>query len=310
MNCVKLFDMHCDTVYECYRQGTSLLRNALHLDIERGCQYQPWCQVFAVWIPDTVRGDAAWRMCCQVLAYAKGQADAGENLRFAYTAHELQKNVADGCAVGLMAVEGGAALGGDITRVAALAERGVRVLTLTWNDSCEIGNGCLSTDRSGLTPFGKKVVQELQRQRILVDVSHLNEAGFWDVAACSDAPFIASHSASFAVKAHPRNISDDQFGVIRDRGGVVGLTACGTHLGESSLDQIYRHLLHFLERDGKHTIAIGFDLDGTEIPPAFQGIRLAEKLAEYLLVHRLDEQTVENVCFGNAYRFFLRHLPQ
>lgn len=310
MTGVKLFDLHCDTLYECYHHGESLIHNAFHVDIEHGRRYTPWCQVFAVWIPDTLRGDAAWQTCCKMLAYAKGQATAADGIfRFAHTAEALEQAVVDGCPVGILAVEGGAALGGDLSRISQLAARGVRVLTLTWNGSCELGNGCLSSDRRGLTAFGKQVVSELPMHGIVPDVSHLNEAGFWDVAACMDMPFVASHSASFAVTAHPRNLTDRQFEVIRDRGGLVGLTACPSHLGECSLDSMYRHISHFLERGGEHTVSLGFDLDGTEISPDFQGVLLAEKLAEYLLSHRLNQQTVENLCFNNAYRFFSRILP-
>lgn len=311
MTGLKLFDLHCDTVYECYRRGCSLMHNPLHVDVERGWRYAPWCQVFAVWIPDTVRGEEAWRLCRTVLAYAKGQADAGDGLfRLADTASELRQAIDEGVPVGLLGVEGGAALGGKVQRVAELAARGVRVMTLTWNGSCELGHGCLSANADGLTAVGKQVLAEMEKYAIVPDVSHLNEAGFWDVAAHTVGPFIASHSVSKAVHEHPRNLTDAQFAAIRDRGGLVGVTACGSHLGEQSMERLYRHVDHFLERDGADTVALGFDLDGTDLPPSWNGIAAAETFAEYLLSRRIHETVVEALCFDNAYRFFSRILPR
>ncbi len=311
MTGLKLFDLHCDTLYECYQRGCSLVHNTLHVDLERGYRYTPWCQVFAVWIPDTVRGEEAWRTCCDMLAYAKGQAAACRDVfSLVESAKALQQALADGTAVGLLGVEGGAALGGKPERVAALAARGVRVMTLTWNGANELGNGCLSADTGGLTAIGKRVIRELEKHRIVPDVSHLNEAGFWDVVSGTNRPFMASHSAAKAVCEHPRNLSDAQFAAIRNRGGLVGLTACGAHLGHRSMEQLYRHLDHFWSQDGADTVAIGLDLDGTDLPAEWNGIETAERLVEYLLARRVEESLVRALCFDNAYRFFSRVLPQ
>lgn len=304
---MRLFDLHCDTVYECYRKGESLMRNSCAVDLKRGQRYRPWCQVFAVWMPDTVRGETAWQQCREMLNYAKKQAS--EMLCFPQTCSQFQEALDTDCVVGFLGVEGGAALAGKPGRVAELAELGVKAITITWNGSNELGNGCLSDKIGGLTDVGKQAVRMMEQCGIVPDVSHLNEAGFWDVASQTKLPFIASHSVSMSVTAHPRNLRDEQFCLLRDRGGLVGLTLCAAQLGEQSFDCLYRHLNHYLEIGGEQTVALGCDLDGTDLPPKWQGIGVYEQFAEYLQKRNVKTTCIDRLFFENAHRFFMRFLP-
>lgn len=302
---MRLFDLHCDTLYECEKQNVSLERNSLHLDLIRGGQYATWCQVFAVWMPDTLRGEAAFDRCCQVLRFARAQAQQySHRLRLVDTAEELSAAVQGGICGGILAVEGGSALAGRLEAVAALRALGVRVLTLTWNGENEWGYGCGCHSTEGLKPFGKRAVAELERQGILPDVSHLNEAGFWDVADAVSGPFMASHSVLRAVHDHPRNLTDAQFAEICRRGGLVGLNLCEAQLGEQTMDRWYRHLEHGLSLGGEHTIAVGGDLDGTDLPAAWSGIAFAEKLAAYLAQKGYSDELLDRIFFQNAFKFF------
>ncbi len=296
---MELFDLHCDTVYECEAQGVSLKENALHLDMRRGSRYAPWLQVLAVWMPDTLRGEAAFARCMAVIDYA--HREAGEDLYLVQRAADLSRKAA---CLGLLAVEGGSALAGDIRKVAALAARGVRVLTLTWNGSNELGHGSLSGCADGLTPFGKQVVAACEANRITVDVSHLNEAGFWDVAEGATRPYIASHSGLSGVHPHPRNLTDAQLAQLCRCGGLVGINFCKEHLGEQSPDGIYRHLEYGLSRGGEKVLALGGDLDGTALPETFGGVAFYEALADYLAQKGYSQALIRRIFFQNALNFF------
>ena len=114
-------------------------------------------------------------------------------------------------------------LGGRLERVQDLKDRGVAMLTLTWNGENELGRGVLSPGDTGLTPFGRRAVRALERAGIVVDVSHASPELFWDVAELAERPIVASHSNAKAVCGHPRNLTKEQFLAIRDRGGLVGL---------------------------------------------------------------------------------------
>ena len=302
---MKLFDLHCDTVGECYRGGWSLDVNPLHWDLTRGSRYTPCCQVFAVWVPDTLRGFAAYDYTTDVLHHFHAQAAAfADRLSIVTDAGGLQQAQERGCVAAIVAVEGGAALMGDLSVVKDLAALGVRVLTLTWNGENEWGYGCECPADLPLKPFGRAALKELCRAGIVPDVSHLNEAGFWDVAATIDRPFIASHSLSRRVCDHPRNLTDRQVSEIVRRGGLVGLNFCKVHLGEQTFDAVHRHLEHLLSLGGERVVALGGDLDGTSLPKSWGGVAVYETLAEYLYKNGYSERLIHRIFYQNAADFF------
>ena len=296
-----LFDLHGDTLYEGYTKKYPLAKNDGHIDLLRAKRYAPYVQGMAVWIPENLRGDAAWDFCCRLLSYADDLP-----MHFWRKGEDLDRFLCTHTAVGSLAVEGGAALGEDIARVDALAARGVRYVTLTWNGENALGNGCLSPYHSGLTRFGKDVVRRMEETGITVDVSHLNEAGFWDVADMATKPFIASHSNAAAVCPHPRNVTDEQFRAIVERGGLVGVNLYSDFLGAASFEAVERHLYHFWERGGENAVAFGTDFDGAAMPAAWNGIAVMERIFEFLYRKNYDSDLLSRLFFGNCYNFFTR----
>ena len=302
---MRLFDLHCDTVYELFQTGANLRQNRLHVDLARGSQFSAWSQVFAAWIPDEWRGPRAVNGCDEMIRLAKQQfADNADRIVLVQNGAQLCEALSQGKFAAWLSVEGGAALGGKLERVAALAAQGVRILTLTWNGENELGHGCLSPCNAGLTPFGKAVLAEMDRVGMLVDVSHLNARGFDDVAACTDSPFLATHSVSNAVFAHPRNLTDRQFAIIRDRGGLVGINLCASQLGESSFAMLHRHLDHFLSLGGENTVAFGCDFDGTALPNEWGGIAVMEQIGDFLTRQHYSATQIDRLFFKNAQEFF------
>lgn len=302
---MRLFDLHCDTVYMAHQSGQSLDKNNLHIDLEHGLRYDPWSQVFAVWIPDEWRGEEACEKCDGILDFAHQQADLFAD-RMALVRNGAEMNAAlsgHKCAAWL-AVEGGAALGGKLERVQHLYDRGVRLMTITWNGSNELANGCFSPCEEGLTPFGKAALQEMERVGILPDVSHLNRRGFEDLMACTTGPVIATHSLSATVHDHPRNLTDAQFTALCERGGLVGLNLCAEHLGEQTFEQFERHLEHDLALGGEACLALGCDLDGMDFPPEWHGIDAMEQLGDYLIRKNYQKTIIDRLFFDNAYQFF------
>ena len=302
---MRLFDLHCDTLTVCYNKEESLCINTEHIDLKRGRRYKPWCQVFAVFVPDTVRGRAAWRYCRRVIEFARGQEKRfAQQVSFVADRGRLNSVIDSGRCVGVLSVENGNAIGGDVRNIEKLAAYGVRLMSLTWNGDNELAHGCFSESREGLTSLGRRAVREMYRVGIIPDVSHLNEAGFWEIATLSDTPFIASHSVSRAVYDHPRNLTDAQFKEIRRRGGLVGTNLFVGFLGEASFEAVYRHIAHFLSLDGEGTVAFGADLDGMVLPEGWDGIAVYEAIFEYLLKKGLSEALLDRIFFKNAFDFF------
>lgn len=306
---MRLFDMHCDTVYECAVNGLSLFKNNLQLDIDRGLKFGQWGQVFAVWMPDTVRGDRAWHQCRDMLLYAHGEAEKHSRyITVVNNKTELEDAMESGRCAAILAVEGGSALAGQIRTLDLMSELRVKIITLTWNGSNELGHGCMSECKDGLTDFGKQAVMEMEKRHIIPDVSHLNKAGFWDVMEHASGPVLASHSVSGAVFSHGRNLDDSQFAAIRERGGLVGLTLCGAQLGEQSFQCLEGHLEHYLSLGGHSTVGLGCDLDGTELPPDWGGIEVMDAIYNYLMRKGYDEALLDRIFFGNCYDFFRKAL--
>ena len=178
---MRLFDLHCDTLSEAYQQGCGLDRTPLHIDWQRGAALDEWLQVFAVWTPDTWRGDAAWKRAQRILRYAHWQAEQHpDRMRIVQRREQLGASVLHQCGA-LLALESAAALAGELSHIDEAAALGVKLITLTWNGENECGCGCLCAGERGLTAFGKAAVRRMEVCGILPDVSHLNRAGFWDV---------------------------------------------------------------------------------------------------------------------------------
>ena len=182
--------------------------------------------------------------------------------------------------------------------------------SLSWNAPGPLASGHNAPER-GLTPLGRAALAEMERVHMIVDVSHLNDRCFDEVAALTERPFVASHSNSRAVCGHRRNLTDAQFGEIRDRGGLVGLNFADIFLGDRApdikptFDDISRHIDHWLELGGEHIIALGSDFDGCDTPPV---IETAAQMPAFQqrLEKRFGERVTARLCSENALAFFER----
>ncbi len=304
---MRLFDLHCDTVTVCEEQGYSLLDNPCHISVKRAASmYEKWIQTAAIFVPDTKRGQEAWDYTCRVMHYVNEQA---QEARGAFGIVKTTDDLDRTCPMLMLSVESGAAIGGELSRIHTLSESGVVAMNITWNGSNELAHGCLSSCSDGLTSLGKEAISVLMQEHILADVSHLNEAGFWDVMTlCQDHTVIASHSLSATVHQHPRNLTDEQFRAIKHRKGLVGLHLCDAHLGTQTFECFERHLEHFLSLDGADTVAIGMDLDGTDMPKEWGGIAVGNALYEYLYARGYPISLLDRLFFENSYTFFQKTL--
>lgn len=217
---MNFFDLHCDTATEAMKIRAGLRGSGLQLDLDRW-QGGSLCQSYAVFIPDTLRGEPAWQYFVRCSTYWKEKiTEAGRMILLDHPAEaeSCWKKGGNAC---FLAVEGGAVLAGRLEYVQALAGHGVRMLTLTWNGENELAGGSAIT--GGLKPFGRDALRELERCDIVADVSHLNDESFWNVIKAARRPLAATHSNSRKICNVPRNLTDDQFRCLAQQGGLVGL---------------------------------------------------------------------------------------
>ena len=303
---MKYFDLHCDTIGECSNNNFSLRKNELHIDLERAKEIDNYTQVFAVWIPDELRGKTAVDYFDKPADYFYKELDKNEDKISLFTSDKKTPIKA------ILSAEGGSACGGTIEGLEHLYERGVRVVTLTWNGVNEIGSGAFSD--GGLTPFGKEFIKKAEALGIVLDASHLNKQGFFELAEISNKPFIASHSNADIVNnefGKKRNLSLEQILVIKERKGLIGLNFCRDFIEDENavgVDSVYRQIEYLLSLGCDDIIAIGSDYDGCTIHNDLSGIEKIPPLFNELKNRGLDENLLNKLFYKNAEMFFNKNI--
>ena len=192
-----------------------------------------------------------------------------DRIALCVTARDCRTAWEAGKVAAFLSVEGAELLDCDLDRLRQARAMGVRAVNLTWNYANALSGSNLEETDRGLSAQGREFVREMGRLGVLVDVSHLSDPGFWDVAELAQGPFFASHSNSRALHFHPRNLTDDQFTAIMEHHGTVGLNLAAQFLpGAPTLDDVVRVLEHFLDLGGEDTVALGGDWDGIQRAPA------------------------------------------
>lgn len=308
---MNFFDLHCDTITECYGQKVGISKNHLQLNLNKGRKIDKWIQVYAIWMDDVYEGEQAYEYFCNVYDYFRQQmAYEEQQITFCTSPNEFRSCLQENKRIALLAVEGSRALGGRLERVEEFYDKGVRMMTLTWNGKSEVADGCMVEHAGGLTEFGKVVVGKMQSLGMLVDVSHLAEKGFWQVEKLTKRPFIATHSNSKSICNVPRNLTDEQFMVFVERRGLVGLNFFpvfinGTYHAECC--ELLPHIDRFLDLGGEKVIAMGSDFDGAKMPKDLKHIAQLRNLYN-LVQQRYGKERAELFFFENAYNFFQRNL--
>ena len=301
---MRFFDLHCDTIY--IRKPLRAKGNA-HVFLEAGSGLSPWCQTFAVYVPDEIRGEAAKIYYEDSVAWFRQELlENSDRITLCATGAELKETTETGRCAAILAVENASALGGDITYLDKMFNDGVQMITITWNGVNELGCGNVSGEKAGLTTFGKDVLLKMKRLGMAADVSHLNHAGFWDVIE-SGVPVVASHSNADAVWQHPRSLNDEQIKALIAREGLMGLTFVKMFLGDgedTGRQAFLRHLTHVLELGGENMLAIGSDFDGATMHPELDGIQYVQSLYQFLADQNIDKHVLDKLFYLNAFNFF------
>lgn len=302
------FDAHIDTLLHLVHSGKSLKEADGHVNLDKLRQGGVSAQVFAVFVePDFYQGMALHRAMQMIDNFWEMIAEYPDYLAFAGSGREIQKIYRDGKIACLLAVEGGEVLQGSLANLRNLYRLGVRILTLTWNYRNALANGQTEGDQSGgLSPFGREVVAEMNRLGMLVDISHLNEPGFWDVLEISSDPIIASHSCARALRDHGRNLTDRQIRALADKGGVIGVNFYPgflTDSGQASLDDVLNHIEHLMNVGGTDCVGLGSDYDGINaVPEGLQDCGMMQAIAAGLARRGHSQAVIEKIMGGNFLR--------
>ncbi|MBA2715173.1 MAG: membrane dipeptidase [Rubrobacteraceae bacterium] len=243
------------------------------------------------------------------------EAEAGGSLRIVRTVEDLERCLREGVLAAILHFEGAENLGPDPGALEELYGAGLRSLGLVWSRPNAYANGVpfkfpSSPDTGpGLTVAGMELVRECNRLGILIDLSHVNEKGFWDVAELSEAPLVATHSNAHALCPASRNLTDRQLDAIRDSDGMVGVNFAVAFLredgGESEdtpLEAVVRHVAYLVERVGIDRVGLGSDFDGAKVPEEIGDASGLPNLLAALREDGYDEASLEKLAHGNWIR--------
>ena len=302
-----MIDLHCDTIMQLLDHPDSgdLYRNTWKIDIEKLHKAHSKVQDFALFINLGKTNDPYGRyeemrnLCTtQIHLY-------GEHIQHVLSYQDVESVYESGKIGALMSIEEGGVLGGDLDKLKQAYQDGVRLITLTWNYPNGLGEPHCGEQHKKLTPKGIEFVEAMQDLGIIVDCSHLNDAGTEQLGDILDVPFVASHSNAREVTAHTRNLPDNLIKLIANKGGVIGLNFAQSFLGTSPvsrIDDIVKHGLYLINKGGEDVVALGTDFDGikpnTEIKDASEMYRLYDAFKEA----GLSVEQCEKLFWKNADR--------
>lgn len=305
-------DLHCDTIHRLMHapEPRCLRSNDFCVDVNKLTAGSALAQFFAVYLdakaPENSTG--LFHMARRHIARFKAEVAANsDKMTLATNVRELDKCRTTGKIAAFLTIEEGGIIEGRLDNLRQLYDDGVRLATLTWNYPNEIGYpNCESTYRhNGLTEFGREVVTAMNELNMIIDVSHLSDGGFKDVAELSAKPFVASHSNSRFLCDHPRNLTDDMIKTIANKGGVVGINFYCNFLGNypvGRLTDIVAHIRHIYKVGGIETVALGTDYDGYHGDNELSDCSRLPLLADALEQHGFTADQIDKFCWRNCRR--------
>ena len=306
---LSLFDLHCDTPYEMYRQKQPLASNSLAISLEHARGYKKYIQVMALWTDHRLNDEAGWQQCFSMLENLRHDPVFLQKQAF-FTTHITASPPAPSI---LLGVEDARILAGDLDRVDRLFSEGVRILTPLWKGVTCIG-GSHDTD-SGLTAFGMCAIRRAIALGMIPDISHASERSadeILELAAEQSRPVIASHSNAYSVCPVSRNLRDRQIRAILQANGVIGLNLYPVFLidqPKAFAKDLLPHLEHFLEMGAENALCLGGDMDGADLPSDIPNLGALIVLAELMLARNYSQDLIDRIFFQNAFHFFQTYLP-
>jgi len=305
-------DAHADTISRALlpQHNAGLYSNKLHVDFARLSEFEAPVQVFVLWLSDSYLSTAFERTNHMIDFFESEVEKHKDIIEIALDLEDIKRIAGEGKISAILSIEGGEALMGKIENLDHFYNRGVRILAPTWNRENELGYGQATGSARGLKPFGLECIKRMDELGMMMDVSHLNDAGFWDAHNTATRPYMASHSNAYAVMPHDRNLNDDQIMAIVERGGIIGFNMFPQIMASNNradMDDIMKHFQHFINIGAGNHIGLGCDFDG--IPSTPKGITDVSSLEAFgdLLTTEFDKETSFRIMEGNFYEFFVRY---
>lgn len=316
-------DMHCDSLLRGFYENEESIYNGSGMQsLKRMADAGQMAQFYAIFFPpresidDLAEGEQPLPSDREFFDLLREQlytqvAKHPDCMKMAHSYSEIMANWNAGLSSAILTVEDGRMVDGKMENLFYMYQKGVRAMALTWN-----GANCFGYPNSrdsdvmgrGLTEFGKEAIGEMNRLGMLVDVSHLSDGGFYDVARMSQVPFIASHSNCRELTRHPRNLTDAMIRLLSEKGGVAGINFCPQFVGDPAdqtttrVCELADHVMHFINVGGEDCVGLGTDFDGVEGKLEIDHPEKMDFLFDELKKRGLSERVMEKVASRNVLR--------
>ncbi|KGE17449.1 dipeptidase [Paenibacillus wynnii] len=309
----KIVDFHCDALSKMQEMPDIVFKDDHRLDVtaERMAEGKVALQCFAIYL-SSKRGRPRFEdVLGQIDHYRSGVLGLG-GLQWLRWREETTNIGKDALSWGMLSLEGVDGLEGNLFYAQLCFELGVRFMGVTWNYANWAADGVLEQRNGGFTEKGRKLVEWCNESGMLLDVSHLSSAGFWELTELSKRPFIASHSNAAAICNHPRNLTDEQISALIAMDGRIGLTFVPWFVregGEATSEELFGHIEHICSLGGEKQIMFGSDFDG--IDAWVKGLEHSGKYSDFAeqLLRHFPEAFVKGWLFDNAITYLKCHLP-
>lgn len=333
---MKIIDMHCDTISTLYDMNMSddnvLKKNIIHVDIEKLKKGDYLLQNFACFVCLKQVIDSKER-ALELINFYKKQIRLNQDLIAPVLCYQdIIENEKSKKISSLLTLEEGSVVDNDLKNLEMYYQKGVRMITLTWNYANGIGypntkaKDDLSTkackclienneqslyQNKGLTPFGILYIQKMEQLGMIIDVSHLSDAGFYDVIKYTNKPFVASHSNARSVCNVGRNLSDQMILALAKRRGVMGINFYGNFLQEgieenmsSRVEDMIKHIKYIKNLAGIDVIGLGSDFDGIDSQLELKDASYLPILIDALRQENFKEEEIEKIVYKNVLRVY------
>lgn len=326
---MKTIDMHSDTIMALMDGKQTLLNSNTMINLEKLIKSDYLLQCFAMfveYINPKKENYNPYDYCNEMIDRYYEEINKYPNLiKPVYKYEDIENNINNNVMSSLLTIEEGGTCLGSVDNLIHFYNRGVRLLTLTWNFKNEIASSNIDMTEirkagpminikmktpntiDGLTEFGIEVVKKMNELGMVIDCSHASDKTFYDVIKYSTKPIVCSHSCSRSICEHVRNMSDDMLIKLKENGGVIGINFCHDFIKEeddvATLDDVVKHIVHIKDLIGVDYIGLGSDFDGIgnediEMKDATYMPRLLERLKDY----GFTNEDIEKIAYKNVLR--------
>jgi len=310
-------DMHCDTIttlYDRIANGSreTFRENSLHIDFLKLEKSHYLLQNFAVFFDKQIWRDNLYQEAMRRIDFFKKELEQNDDLIRQITSFEdIINNEKENRISALLTLEGGESLDGNVDNLHIFHEKGVRMITLTWNYDNELGHCHFDIEGKGLTKLGFEVVEQMEELHMIPDVSHGSDALFWDVCKTAKKPFVASHSNARSVYDRTRNMSDDMIHALANHGGVMGInffagftSARSRENGMCYMEDLLQHMKHVVNVGGIEVMGLGSDFDGIGTDVEWNDAGGMELLLDGIKKAGFSESQCDKICRENVLRLY------